>query len=250
MVSRNLDTTVRKNDFTRKRLLKYIEREENKAKPNQIILRKLKSQLNVLRVADRGVKKPDIYTDKNKFTDLDEKKFKSLTARLTSDTKRAVPKIAKRDRNRQIQNRERGASTAARNIVREAREKASKDNKRAGLMVPIRRYSEETPAKYAEAFASPDADKMYTLSEKNRRKDMNMLERAFDSIKLAGDRATAERRKLGLGDYDFLNDRLYGASMQELNTNMRKGGRLKNKKTSSTRKRPAQKGFGVETRGN
>ena len=96
---------------------------------------------------------------------------------------------------------------------------------------------------YGEAFASPDADKMYNLSEKNRRKDMNMLERAFDSIKVAGDRATADRRKRGLSDYD-MNEEFYS----------KKGGRvgatMKKTRKSSVRKRAAKRGFGVETRGN
>jgi hypothetical protein len=94
---------------------------------------------------------------------------------------------------------------------------------------------------YSEAFASPDADKMYALSEKNRRKDMNMLERAFDSIKVAGDRATADRRRRGLSDYD-MNEDVYG---------MKKGGRLSSSKKNKTkgRKRAARRGFGVETRG-
>jgi len=96
---------------------------------------------------------------------------------------------------------------------------------------------------YSEAFASPDADKMYNLSEKNRRKDMNMLERAFDSIKVAGDRATADRRKRGLSDYD-MNEEYYS----------KKGGRvgatMNKTRKSSVRKRAAKRGFGVETRGN
>ena len=96
---------------------------------------------------------------------------------------------------------------------------------------------------YSEAFASPDADKMYALSEKNRRKDMNMLERAFDSIKVAGDRATADRKKRGLSDYD-MNEEFYS----------KKGGRvgatMKKTRKSSVRKRAAKRGFGVETRGN
>ena len=96
---------------------------------------------------------------------------------------------------------------------------------------------------YGEAFASPDADKMYKLSEKNRRTDMNMLERAFDSIKVAGDRATADRKKRGLSDYD-MNEDVFGS---------RSGGGIKKtmkKKKSSVRKRAAKRGFGVETRGN
>jgi hypothetical protein len=96
---------------------------------------------------------------------------------------------------------------------------------------------------YSEAFASPDADKMYNLSEKNRRKDMNMLERAFDSIKVAGDRATADRKKRGLSDYD-MNEDVFGS---------RSGGGIEKtmkKKKSSVRKRAAKRGFGVETRGN
>ena len=96
---------------------------------------------------------------------------------------------------------------------------------------------------YSEAFASPDADKMYNLSEKNRRTDMNMLERAFDSIKVAGDRATADRKKRGLSDYD-MNEEFYS----------KKGGRvgatMKKTRKSSVRKRAAKRGFGVETRGN
>lgn len=103
--------------------------------------------------------------------------------------------------------------------------------------------SKETVDEYAEAFASPDADKMYNLSEKNRRKDMNMLERAFDSIKVAGDRATADRKKRGLSDYD-MNEEFYS----------KKGGRvgatMKKTRKSSVRKRAAKRGFGVETRGN
>jgi len=96
---------------------------------------------------------------------------------------------------------------------------------------------------YSEAFASPDADKMYALSEKNRRKDMNMLERAFDSIKVAGERASADRKKRGLSDYD-MNEDVFGS---------RSGGGIKKtmkKKKSSVRKRAAKRGFGVETRGN
>ena len=96
---------------------------------------------------------------------------------------------------------------------------------------------------YSEAFASPDADKMYKLSEKNRRTDMNMLERAFDSIKVAGDRATADRKKRGLSNYD-MNEDVFGSRL---------GGGIKNtmnNKQPSTRKRAAQRGFGVETRGN
>jgi hypothetical protein len=96
---------------------------------------------------------------------------------------------------------------------------------------------------YSEAFASPDADKMYKLSEKNRRTDMNMLERAFDSIKVAGDRATADRKKRGLSNYD-MNEDVFGSRL---------GGGIKNtmdNKEPSVRKRPAQRGFGVETRGN
>ena len=94
---------------------------------------------------------------------------------------------------------------------------------------------------YAEAFASPDADKMYNLSEKNRRKDMNMLERGFDSIKVAGERASADRKKRGLSDYD-MNEDVFGSRSG--------GGIKKTMKKSSTRKRAAKRGFGVETRGN
>ena len=103
--------------------------------------------------------------------------------------------------------------------------------------------SKETVDEYAEAFASPDADKMYNLSEKNRRKDMNMLERGFDSIKVAGERASADRKKRGLSDYD-MNEDVFGS---------RSGGGIKKtmkKKKSSVRKRAAKRGFGVETRGN
>jgi len=95
---------------------------------------------------------------------------------------------------------------------------------------------------YSEAFESPDAEKMFSLAEKNRRKDMNMLERAFDSIKVAGDRATADRKKRGLSDYD-MNEEYYS----------KRGGRvkatMKKTKKSSVRKRAARRGFGVETRG-
>jgi hypothetical protein len=103
---------------------------------------------------------------------------------------------------------------------------------------------------YSEAFASPDADKMYNLSEKNRRKDMNMLERAFDSIKVAGDRATAERRKRGLSDYDMNEEEMLYDTLGGAKKGGRVGATMKNTKKSSTRKRAAQRGFGVETRGN
>jgi hypothetical protein len=103
--------------------------------------------------------------------------------------------------------------------------------------------SKKDADEYAEAFASPDADKMYNLSEKNRRSDMNMLERAFDSIKVAGDRATADRRKRGLSDYD-MNEEYYSKKGGSV------GATMKKTKKSSTRKRAAQRGFGVETRGN
>jgi hypothetical protein len=101
--------------------------------------------------------------------------------------------------------------------------------------------SKETVDEYAEAFASPDASKMYDLSEKNRRKDMNMLERGLDSIFQAGERASAERRKQGLSDFD-MNEDVYG---------MKRGGRLSSSKKNKTkgRKRAARRGFGVETRG-
>jgi len=111
-----------------------------------------------------------------------------------------------------------------------------------GSDAPLPR-SKETVDEYAEAFASPDADKMYNLSEKNRRKDMNMLERGFDSIKVAGERASADRKKRGLSDYD-MNEDVFGS---------RSGGGIKKtmkKKKSSVRKRAAKRGFGVETRGN
>lgn len=101
--------------------------------------------------------------------------------------------------------------------------------------------SKETVDEYAEAFASPDASKMYDLSEKNRRKDMNMLERGLDSIFQAGERASAERRKQGKSDFD-MNEDVYG---------MKRGGRLSSSKKNKTkgRKRAARRGFGVETRG-
>jgi hypothetical protein len=92
---------------------------------------------------------------------------------------------------------------------------------------------------YSEAFASPDADKMYNLSEKNRRKDMNMLERALEDIAKAGDRATADRRKRGISDYADDND-IYGS---------RKGGSVKKTVKNKKNRRAALRGFGVETRG-
>ena len=109
-----------------------------------------------------------------------------------------------------------------------------------GSDAPLPR-SKETVDEYAEAFASPDADKMYNLSEKNRRKDMNMLERAFEDIKAGGKRASADRKKRGLSDYD-MNEDVFGS---------RSGGGIeKTMKKSSVRKRAAKRGFGVETRGN
>lgn len=111
-----------------------------------------------------------------------------------------------------------------------------------GSDAPLPR-SKETVDEYAEAFASPDAGKMFDLSEKNRRKDMNMLERGFDSIKVAGERASADRKKRGLSDYD-MNEDVFGS---------RSGGGIKKtmkKKKLSVRKRAAKRGFGVETRGN
>jgi hypothetical protein len=103
---------------------------------------------------------------------------------------------------------------------------------------------------YSEAFASPDADKMYNLSEKNRRKDMNMLERAFDSIKVAGDRATAERRKRGLSDYDMTEEEMLYDTLGGAKKGGRVGATMKKTRKSSVRKRAAKRGFGVETRGN
>ena len=103
---------------------------------------------------------------------------------------------------------------------------------------------------YSEAFASPDADKMYKLSEKNRRTDMNMLERALDSIAKGGDRATAERRKRGLSDYDMTEEEMIYDSLGGAKKGGRVGATMKKTKKSSTRKRAAQRGFGVETRGN
>jgi len=104
--------------------------------------------------------------------------------------------------------------------------------------------SKKDADEYAEAFASPDAGKMFDLSEKNRRKDMNMLERGFDSIKVAGERASADRKKRGLSDYD-MNEDVFGS---------RSGGgiekTMKKTRKSSVRKRAAKRGFGVETRGN
>lgn len=101
--------------------------------------------------------------------------------------------------------------------------------------------SKETVDEYAKAFASPDASKMYDLSEKNRRKDMNMLERGFDSIIQAGERASAERRRQGKSDFD-MNEDVYGMS---------RGGRLSGSRKNKPkgRKRAARRGFGVETRG-
>jgi len=94
---------------------------------------------------------------------------------------------------------------------------------------------------YSEAFESPDAEKMFSLAEKNRRKDMNMLERGFDSIIQAGERASAERRRQGKSDFD-MNEDVYGMS---------RGGRLNGstKNKPKVRKRAARRGFGVETRG-
>ena len=115
-------------------------------------------------------------------------------------------------------------------------------NTRRGSDTPLRATKlNQTVDEYAEAFASPDASKMYDLSEKNRRKDMNMLERGLDSIFQAGERASAERRKQGKSDFD-MNEDVYG---------MKKGGRLSSSKKNKTkgRKRAARRGFGVETRG-
>ena len=94
---------------------------------------------------------------------------------------------------------------------------------------------------YSEAFESPDAEKMFSLAEKNRRKDMNMLERGFDSIIQAGERASAERRRQGKSDFD-MNEDVYGMS---------RGGRLNGSRKNKPkgRKRAARRGFGVETRG-
>jgi len=102
--------------------------------------------------------------------------------------------------------------------------------------------SKETVDEYAEAFASPDASKMYDLSEKNRRKDMNMLERAFKDIKAGGKRASADRKKRGLSDYDMNKD-VFGSRL---------GGGIQNtidNKNSSVRKRPALRGHRAEQRG-
>jgi len=99
--------------------------------------------------------------------------------------------------------------------------------------------SKKDADEYGEAFASPDADKMYKLSEKSRRSDMNMLERALEDIAKAGDRATADRRKRGISDYADDND-IYGS---------RKGGSVKKTVKNKKNKRAALRGFGVETRG-
>jgi len=142
------------------------------------------------------------------------------------------------------------AVTTAKKV--QAQSKRTLKNTPRGSDAPLRvtPRSKETVDEYAEAFASPDADKMYNLSEKNRRKDMNMLERAFDSIKVAGDRATAERRKRGLSDYDMTEEEMIYDTLGGAKKGGRVGATMKNTKKSSTRKRAAQRGFGVETRGN
>jgi len=179
---------------------------------------------DVLKVVDRPAENPDTYNklkpskDKGYFPPKKVADFNSpdgITVARKPNTSRAVPKAKPTPPGDMMGTTPPGGGTLSKKDVDE----------------------------YSEAFASPDADKMYNLSEKNRRKDMNMLERAFDSIKVAGDRATADRRKRGLSDYD-MNEEFYS----------KKGGRvgatMKKTRKSSVRKRAAKRGFGVETRGN
>jgi len=177
---------------------------------------------DVLRVADRPAENPDVLKVANLLKNTPRGSDAPIT-RSTSDTgtRKAQPRSKPRPPRR---------PTVGGNMI-------------GGTPPGGGTLSKKDVDEYSEAFASPDADKMYNLSEKNRRKDMNMLERAFDSIKVAGDRATADRKKRGLSDYD-MNEDVFGS---------RSGGGIEKtmkKKKSSVRKRAAKRGFGVETRGN
>jgi len=244
----------------RNNLLEAISKERAKSNPNKRVLKRLQGQLtkiggrtsgggsektkaelapaknpdvlrvtgrpaktpDVLRVADRPAENPDVLKVANLLKNTPRGSDAPIT-RSTSDTgtRKAQPRSKPRPPRR---------PTVGGNMI-------------GGTPPGGGTLSKKDVDEYSEAFASPDADKMYNLSEKNRRKDMNMLERAFDSIKVAGDRATADRKKRGLSDYD-MNEDVFGS---------RSGGGIEKtmkKKKSSVRKRAAKRGFGVETRGN
>jgi hypothetical protein len=264
----------------RDNLLEAISKEEAKSNPNKRVLDRLQRQLtriggitagggsektkaklapakapdvrrvadrptspDVLRVADRPAKNPDVLRvmgrpakspDVLRVADRPAKNPDVLITRPTSGaTPKAKPSVPRRPTS--------GATPKAKPSV--PRRPTAGNNMIAATPPSGGTLSKKDVDEYSEAFASPDADKMYALSEKNRRKDMNMLERAFDSIKVAGDRATADRKKRGLSDYD-MNEEFY----------FKKGGRvgatMKKTRKSSVRKRAAKRGFGVETRGN
>ena len=175
---------------------------------------------DVLRVADRPAKNPDVLKVANLLKNTPRGSDAPIT-RSTSGTgtRKAQPRSKPNPPRR---------PTAGGNMM-------------GGIPKGGGTLSKKDIDEYSEAFESPDAEKMFSLAEKNRRKDMNMLERGFDSIIQAGERASAERRRQGKSDFD-MNEDVYGMS---------RGGRLSGSRKNKPkgRKRAARRGFGVETRG-
>jgi len=250
----------------RNNLLEDIAKERGKSNPNKRVLARLQKQLtriggadvpakspDVLRVADRPTspdvrrvanrpaKSPDVLRVADRLTSPDVRRVADRptspdvfipSKRSTSGaTPRAKPPVSRRPTS--------GATPRAKPPV--SRRPTAGGNMMGGIPKGGGTLSKKDIDEYSEAFESPDAEKMFSLAEKNRRKDMNMLERGFDSIIQAGERASAERRRQGKSDFD-MNEDVYGMS---------RGGRLNGSRKNKPkgRKRAARRGFGVETRG-
>ena len=209
----------------RNNLLEDIAKERGKSNPNKRVLARLQKQLTRIGGADVPAKSPDVLRVADRLTSPDVRRVADRptspdvfipSKRSTSGaTPRAKPPVSRRP-------------TAGGNMM-------------GGIPKGGGTLSKKDIDEYSEAFESPDAEKMFSLAEKNRRKDMNMLERGFDSIIQAGERASAERRRQGKSDFD-MNEDVYGMS---------RGGRLNGSRKNKPkgRKRAARRGFGVETRG-
>ena len=258
----------------RNNLLEDIAKERGKSNPNKRVLARLQKQLtriggadvpakspDVLRVADRPTspdvrrvanrpaKSPDVLRVADRLTSPDVRRVADrptspdvlrVADRLTSpDVRRVADRPTSPDVFIPSKRSTSGATPRAKPPV--SRRPTAGGNMMGGIPKGGGTLSKKDIDEYSEAFESPDAEKMFSLAEKNRRKDMNMLERGFDSIIQAGERASAERRRQGKSDFD-MNEDVYGMS---------RGGRLNGSRKNKPkgRKRAARRGFGVETRG-
>ena len=222
----------------RNNLLEDIAKERGKSNPNKRVLARLQKQLTRIGGADVPAKSPDVLRVADRPTSPDVRRVANRPAK-SPDVLRVADRPTSPDVFIPSKRSTSGATPRAKPPV--SRRPTAGGNMMGGIPKGGGTLSKKDIDEYSEAFESPDAEKMFSLAEKNRRKDMNMLERGFDSIIQAGERASAERRRQGKSDFD-MNEDVYGMS---------RGGRLNGSRKNKPkgRKRAARRGFGVETRG-